>query len=113
ILTTNDLIKKKQDKKKITMITAYYYPSAKQVEAANADMLLVGDSLGMVVLGYNSTTKVTMDDMIHHAKAAKRGASNTFIVVDMPFMRSEERRVGRECSCPHRTYHTCASRCRR
>jgi len=86
MLTTTDLLKMKQSGEKITMITAYDYPSAKQVEAANADMLLVGDSLGMVVLGYNSTTKVTMDDMIHHAKAAKRGASNTFIVVDMPFM---------------------------
>lgn len=86
MLTTLDLLKMKQDGKKITMITAYDFPSAKQVEAAHADMLLVGDSLGMVVLGYSSTTKVTMADMIHHAKAAKRGAPNTFTVVDMPFM---------------------------
>jgi len=86
MLTTVDLLKMKGAGEKITMVTAYDYPSAKQVEAANADMLLVGDSLGMVVLGYSSTTQVTMDDMIHHAKAAKRGAGNTFIVVDMPFM---------------------------
>src|SRR5690625_2991636 len=86
VLTTIDLLHMKRAGEKITMITAYDYPSAKQVEAANADMLLVGDSLGMVVLGYSWTTQVTMDDMIHHAKAARRGASKTFIVVDMPFM---------------------------
>lgn len=86
MLTTRDFKRMKQNNEKITMITAYDYPSAKQVEAANTDMILVGDSLGMVVLGYDSTTKVTLDDMIHHAKAVKRGAPNTFIVVDMPFM---------------------------
>ncbi|MFO7197327.1 3-methyl-2-oxobutanoate hydroxymethyltransferase, partial [Enterococcus faecium] len=71
---------------KITMITAYDYPSAKNVEQAEADMILVGDSLGMVVLGYDSTVPVTMDDMIHHTKAVKRGAPDTFVVTDMPFM---------------------------
>src|SRR5699024_6653271 len=76
----------KQNKEKITMVTAYDYPSALQAEAAGVDTILVGDSLGMVVLGYNSTTQVTMDDMIHHAKAVKRGAKDTFVVVDMPFM---------------------------
>src|SRR5690625_6325014 len=86
MLTIVDFNKMKQNGEKITMITAYDYPSAKQVEAANADIILVGDSLGMVVLGYESTTEVTIDEMIHHAKAVKRGASNTFIVVDMPFM---------------------------
>ncbi len=86
MLTTLDLLKMKKDGNKITMVTAYDYPSAKQVEAANADMILVGDSLGMVVLGYDSTTKVTLEDMIHHTKAVKRGAPNTFIAVDMPFM---------------------------
>src|SRR5699024_4087743 len=55
-------------------------------EAANVDTILVGDSLGNVVLGYSSTIQVTVEDMIHHAKAVKRGAKNTFIVVDMPFM---------------------------
>ncbi|MBC8923536.1 3-methyl-2-oxobutanoate hydroxymethyltransferase, partial [Escherichia coli] len=61
-------------------------PSAKNVEQAEADMILVGDSLGMVVLGYDSTVPVTMDDMIHHTKAVKRGAPDTFVVTDMPFM---------------------------
>lgn len=77
---------KMKNKEKITMITAYDYPSAKMAENAKIDMILVGDSLGMVVLGYSSTVQVTLDDMIHHAKAARRGAKNTFLVVDMPFM---------------------------
>ena len=67
------------------MVTAYDYPSAKLAEQAETDIILVGDSLGMVVLGYESPVQVTLDDMIHHAKAARRGAGNTFIVVDMPF----------------------------
>ncbi len=86
MLTTLDLLQMKKDGHKIAMVTAYDYPSARQVEAAKADMILVGDSLGMVVLGYDSTTKVTLDDMIHHTKAVKRGAPDTFIAVDMPFM---------------------------
>ncbi|EAE6661425.1 3-methyl-2-oxobutanoate hydroxymethyltransferase [Listeria monocytogenes] len=81
-----DFFAMKENGEKITMITAYDYPSAKNVEQAEADMILVGDSLGMVVLGYDSTVPVTMDDMIHHTKAVKRGASDTFIVTDMPFM---------------------------
>lgn len=68
------------------MMTAYDYPSAKTVEQAGMDMILVGDSLGMVVLGYDSTVPVTLEDMIHHGKAVKRGAKDTFIVIDMPFM---------------------------
>ncbi len=71
---------------KITMLTAYDYPSAKNAEAAGVDIILVGDSLGMTVLGYDSTIPVTLSDMIHHTKAVKRGAKNTFIVTDMPFM---------------------------
>lgn len=86
MLSTLDLRKMKEHEEKIAMITAYDYPSAKQAEAAKVDMILVGDSLGMVVLGYQSTTKVTLDDMIHHTKAVKRGATNTFVAVDMPFM---------------------------
>nr|WP_289036629.1 3-methyl-2-oxobutanoate hydroxymethyltransferase [uncultured Allobacillus sp.] len=78
--------KMKQENKKITMLTAYDYPSAKTAENAGVDMILVGDSLGMVVLGYDSTIPVTVNDMIHHGKAVKRGAPNTFTVVDLPFM---------------------------
>lgn len=81
-----DFFAMKENGEKITMITAYDYPSAKNVEQAEADMILVGDSLGMVVLGYDSTVPVTMDDMIHHTKAVKRGAPDTFVVTDMPFM---------------------------
>lgn len=86
MLNRIDLQNMKQAKEKITMITAYDYPSAKMAEAADVDMILVGDSLGNTVLGYSSTIQVTVDDMIHHAKAVKRGAKDTFIVVDMPFM---------------------------
>ncbi|EHC2042286.1 3-methyl-2-oxobutanoate hydroxymethyltransferase [Listeria monocytogenes] len=81
-----DFFAMKENGEKITMITAYDYPSAKNVEQAEADMILVGDSLGMVVLGYDSTVPVTMHDMIHHTKAVKRGALDTFVVTDMPFM---------------------------
>lgn len=86
MLNVVDLERMKQNKEKITMITAYDYPAAKHAEQAGVDMILVGDSLGMVVLGYTSTTHVTMEDMIHHAKAARRGAKDTFLVIDMPFM---------------------------
>lgn len=86
MLNRIDLQKMKETNEKITMITAYDYPSAKIAEAADVDMILVGDSLGNVVLGYSSTIQVTVDDMIHHAQAVKRGAKDTFIAVDMPFM---------------------------
>ncbi|MNW92119.1 3-methyl-2-oxobutanoate hydroxymethyltransferase [compost metagenome] len=78
--------KMKQDGEKLTMITAYDYPSARLAEEAGVDMLLVGDSLGNVVLGYDSTVPVTIDDMVYHSRAVKRGAEHTFIVTDMPFM---------------------------
>ena len=84
--TTTDFIRMKKEKEPIVMITAYDYPSAKIVEKANVDMILVGDSLGNVVLGYESTIDVTLDDMIVHTRAVRRGAKNTFIVTDMPFM---------------------------
>lgn len=81
-----DFLKMKKANEKITVLTAYDYPAARWAEESGLDMILVGDSLGMVVLGYESTVPVTMEDMIHHAKAVRRGAANTFIVVDMPFM---------------------------
>jgi 3-methyl-2-oxobutanoate hydroxymethyltransferase len=84
--TTVDFLKMKKAGEKIAMITAYDYPSAKLAEQSEVDLILVGDSLGNVVLGYDSTVPVTLDDMIHHTKAVKRGAPNTFIVTDMPFM---------------------------
>lgn len=82
---TASLLKMKKEGEKIAMLTAYDYPSAKLAEEAGIDVILVGDSLGMVVLGYDSTVKVTIEDMIHHGKAARRGARDTFLVVDMPF----------------------------
>ncbi|MDN7228393.1 3-methyl-2-oxobutanoate hydroxymethyltransferase [Planococcus sp. N064] len=82
---TASFIKMKKQSEKIAMLTAYDYPSAKLAEESGVDVILVGDSLGMVVLGYDSTVKVTVEDMIHHGKAVRRGAKDTFIVVDMPF----------------------------
>ncbi|GCF67447.1 3-methyl-2-oxobutanoate hydroxymethyltransferase [Bacillus paranthracis] len=84
--TKTDFLKMKEQGEPITMLTAYDYPSAKLAEEAGVDMILVGDSLGMVVLGYDSTVPVTVEDMIHHTKAVRRGAKETFIVTDMPFM---------------------------
>ncbi|TDM05268.1 3-methyl-2-oxobutanoate hydroxymethyltransferase [Macrococcus lamae] len=85
MLILKDLQQMKHNQIKLTMMTAYDYPSAKQVEAAGIDMILVGDSLGMTVLGYDSTVYVTMEDMIHHTKAVRRGAPDTFTIIDMPF----------------------------
>lgn len=84
--TSTDFLKMKKNNEKIVMLTAYDYPSAKIAEQAGVDVILVGDSLGMVVLGYDTTVPVTIEDMIHHTKAVKRGAPSTYIVTDMPFM---------------------------
>lgn len=78
--------KMKQDKIPLTMITAYDYPSASLAEEAGIDMILVGDSLGNVVLGYETTIPVTVEDMVYHTRAVARGAQHTFIVTDLPFM---------------------------
>lgn len=84
--TLNDFLRMKKDGERIVMLTAYDYPSARLAEEAGVDVVLVGDSLGMVVLGYDSTVPVTMADMIHHTRAARRGARETFVVTDMPFL---------------------------
>ena len=84
-LTINDLQKMRADGKPITMVTAYDYPSAQMADDAGVDMILVGDSLGMVVLGYDSTLPVTVEDMIHHGRAVVRGAQRAHVVVDLPF----------------------------
>lgn len=84
-LNTASIRKMKAANEPIAMITAYDYPSAKLAEEAGADIILVGDSLGMVVLGYDSTVPVTMDDMIHHTKAVNRAVTHSFVVADLPF----------------------------
>ena len=76
----------KKDGDKITMLTAYDYSTAKLMDESGINMLLVGDSLGMVMLGYEDTISVTMGDMIHHTAAVSRGAKNSLVVGDMPFM---------------------------
>jgi 3-methyl-2-oxobutanoate hydroxymethyltransferase len=73
------------ENKKITCITAYDYPTARLLDEAGVDVLLVGDSLGMAVLGYDSTLPVTLDDMLHHVKAVRRGTRRALLVADMPY----------------------------
>ena len=85
-VTILDLQRKKQQEQPITMLTAYDYPGAMLVDEAGIDMILVGDSLAMTVLGYSNTVSVTMDEMLHHCKAVARGAKRAFLVGDMPFM---------------------------
>ena len=76
----------KQKGEKLSMLTAYDYTTASRVDSAGINAILVGDSLGMVMLGYEDTLSVTMEDLIHHSKAVARGAKNTLVVTDMPFM---------------------------
>src|SRR5665648_368636 len=84
--TVLDLFRMKKEGDMVTWVTAYDYPMASFADQAGMDMILVGDSLGMVVLGYESTIPVTMADCISHCQAVRRGAPNTWIVGDMPFM---------------------------
>lgn len=84
--TIASLLKAKKESKKISMLTAYDYPMAKLLDEAGVDCLLVGDSLGMVVLGYESTLQVTVDDIIHHCKAVVWGAKRALVIADMPFL---------------------------
>lgn len=83
VMTFQDMKRKGE---KISMLTSYDYSTAKLVDAAGVNGILVGDSLGNVVLGYEDTISVTMEDMIHHGRAVARGAKNALVVVDMPFM---------------------------
>src|ERR1700757_4336604 len=85
-ITINDLYRKKAEGKKITMLTAYDYPTAQIVDQAGIDMILVGDSLGMVVQGLSSTLPVTMDEMLYHTKMVSRAAASALVVGDMPFL---------------------------
>lgn len=85
-VTTAIIIDKKRKNEKITMLTSYDYSMAAMVDAAGIDMILVGDSLGMVTLGYENTLAVTMDDMVHHTSAVVRGTRNAMVVGDMPFL---------------------------
>lgn len=92
-VTVRTLRRMKERGEKITMLTAYDYPMARAVDEAGIDVILVGDSVGMVVLGHPTTLPVTMDDMVHHSKAVVRGVARAQVVVDLPFMSYQ---VGRE-----------------
>jgi len=85
-ITINRIKEMKQKGEKISMLTAYDYTTAKIIDEAGIPLILVGDSLGMVVLGYESTIPVTMEDMLHHTKAVVRGTKQALVIGDMPFM---------------------------
>ena len=84
--SVSTFIEAKKNGKKITMVTAYDYSMARLIDEAGVNSILVGDSLGMVVLGYKDTLSVTMEDMLHHVKATARGCKNALLVADLPFM---------------------------
>jgi 3-methyl-2-oxobutanoate hydroxymethyltransferase len=85
-ISITDLKAKKKRGEKVVMMTCYDYPSARLLEAAGVDILFIGDTLGMVVLGYDTTVPVTMEEMLHHTKAVVRGSSRAHVLADMPFM---------------------------
>ncbi|MFN3265120.1 MAG: 3-methyl-2-oxobutanoate hydroxymethyltransferase, partial [Aquificaceae bacterium] len=85
-ITVRSLFKKKQDGKKIVMVSTYDYISARLCEQAGIDCILVGDSLGMVFQGHETTLPVTLEDIIYHTKAVRRGTKKAFVIADMPFM---------------------------
>ena len=84
-VTSSTLFEKKQNHEPITCLTAYDYAGARLVDEAGVDMILVGDSLGMVMLGYENTLPVTVDEMLHHTRAVRRGVKRAFLIADMPF----------------------------
>jgi len=84
--TVSSFLKAKENGEKISMLTAYDYSTAKLLDEAGIDSLLVGDSLGMVMLGYENTLQVTVDDMIHHCRAVAKGAKRAMVIGDMPFL---------------------------
>jgi 3-methyl-2-oxobutanoate hydroxymethyltransferase len=107
-VTIHTLMKKKRDQEPITWLTAYDYPTAQLEEKAGIDIILVGDSIGMTIFGYDSTLPVTMDLLIPHTRAVRKGAPNAFLVGDMPYMsyqispQEAIRNAGRfmaECGC--------------
>lgn len=85
-ITSADFKSMKKNGEKITMVTGYDYSTAKLIDKSGINSILVGDSLGMVMLGYQDTISVTMEDMIHHCAAVSRGAENALVICDMPFM---------------------------
>ncbi len=85
-ITPVEIRKRKEEGRRLTMLTAYDYSTAVMIDGAGIDMVLVGDSLGMVVLGYDSTVPVTMEEMLHHSAAVSRGVSTAMVIGDMPFM---------------------------
>ena len=84
-ITTATLLEKKSQRQPITCLTAYDYPTARLVDEAGIDIILVGDSAAMVVLGYDNTLPITMDEMLHHTRAVRRGTRRAFLVADMPY----------------------------
>src|SRR5207302_3010467 len=91
-ITVPDLLQRKSrdtgslsNFQKITCLTAYDYPTARLLDAAGVDVILVGDSLGMVVLGHENTLSVTIDEMLHHTRAVRRGTHRALVVADMPY----------------------------
>jgi len=84
-VTSSTLLEKKQKHERITCLTAYDYANARVVDEAGIDMILVGDSLGMVMLGYENTLPVTVEEMLHHTRAVRRGVKRAFLIADMPY----------------------------
>jgi 3-methyl-2-oxobutanoate hydroxymethyltransferase len=89
-VTTHQLIQWKQQKRSIVALTAYDYAIAQLIDLAGVDIILVGDSLAMPILGYETTLPLTLDEMLHHAKAVRRGVTEALIVVDLPFLTYQE-----------------------